>query len=78
MSESLKDLRLMSDEQLIEKHDELARHTQVGTQHYLNELSRRDSDRATRSMVRLTWAITIMTIVVMLATIANVLVFIYR
>lgn len=72
MSESLRELRLLSDDELIKRHDEHAQHTQVGINHYLAELSRRDLDRQTQAMLRYTWWITIMTGVMLLLTLINV------
>lgn len=78
MAESLKELRSLSNDELIKNHDELAKQTVVGTRHYLNELYRRDTDRATRTIVRLTWSIAGMTVIVTLATIAMLLSVFYR
>ena len=72
MAESIEDLRNLPDEEVIRRHDEylqIAR-TSYGTQHYLNELARRDAvrqgermERLTVSINRLTWAVTIATII---------------
>ena len=51
MSESFSELRALTDEQLIEKHDQRAKTTTVGTQHYLDELNRRHQDRQTEAML---------------------------
>ena len=72
MSESLERLRTMTTEELVTKHDQLASHTAVGTAHYLAEISRRDDHAKTDAVLRLTRWITIMTLVVTAATIANV------
>jgi hypothetical protein len=68
MSLKIGDLRTKSDEDLIEAHDRLSEHTIVGTDYYLQELSRRESVRQTKAMVvltrtihRLTWVIAILT-----------------
>ena len=58
-AKDLKSLRAMPDAALIEAHDALLRqrrHT-VGPPNYLTELARRDADRQTRTMVRLTWVV---------------------
>lgn len=39
---TIRELRALSKDDLIERHDRLARNTQVGTGHYLQELYRRD------------------------------------
>ena len=45
MSESFEELQNMSEEELIKQHDERAKHTVVGTQHYQDELARREAIR---------------------------------
>jgi len=44
--------------------------------YYLNELARRESARQQATMIRLTYAIAAMTLVVTIATIVNLIVFI--
>jgi heme exporter protein D len=75
MAESLEQLRAMSIKDLIHNHDELAKHTVVGTKHYLDEIHRRDTEKATGTMVVLTWSIAAMTLIMMAATIVNILIF---
>lgn len=77
MSETLKELRSLSDEELVTRHDGLARGTQVGVQHYLSELARRDHDRQTKAILRYTVWITIMTVIITIATVLNVFLFLY-
>lgn len=72
MSEPLRELRSLSDDELIRRHDQHAASTQIGINHYLAELSRRDLDRQTQAMLRYTWWITIMTGVMLLCTIINI------
>lgn len=74
MSEPLKELRALSDEEVIARHDKLAEQTVVGTLHYLNEIARRDQDRQTQAMLRYTQWITYMTIIMTIATILNLIV----
>lgn len=45
MARSLKELKSMSDDDLVLSHDRLAEHTQEGIQYYLAELDRRDQNR---------------------------------
>ena len=71
MSETIAKLREMSEAELIRLHDEHASHTVVGTAHYLAELSRRDQQRANAEMLRHTRAMTLMTIVITIATIIS-------
>ena len=72
MSESLKQLRSMSMEELITKHDRVASHGAVTVGHYLSEISRRDNQTLSDRMLRLTRWITVLTIVMTIATIVNV------
>lgn len=74
MSETLAELRALSDDELVGRHDQLAKHTVVGTNHYLQELTRRDQDRQTQAMLRHTRWVTVMTGVITIATIVNVVV----
>lgn len=72
MSYSYKELRQVSDEELIRQHDAAAQHTAVGTAYYQEELARRDAQRVNDSMLKCTKWITVMTAVMLLATIINV------
>ena len=67
-------LRGMSDDELIQEHDEVAKGSMVGVNYYLDELARREQDRATNAMLKYTRWITIMTIIMTIATIVNVMV----
>ena len=69
---SLSDLQNRSDEELVALHDGQAKTTVVGIQYYLDELSRRYQERQTKAMVRFTKWITVMTVVITVATLANV------
>ena len=73
MSETLECLRSMTETDLIKKHDQQASHTQVGVNLYLQELERRDNEKIAKSMLSYTKWITLMTLVVLLATIANLI-----
>jgi hypothetical protein len=75
------ELRAMSDEELVARLDDLARGTQVGTQFYLHELRRRETDRQTAAMLgltntirRLTWVIPVLTVVLTVLTAVSLLV----
>jgi len=74
MSETLRDLRALSDDDLVKRYDELAKNTVVGTNHYLQELTRRDQNRQTQAMLRYTRWVAIMTGVITIATVVNVVV----
>lgn len=56
MSYTIAALRAASDEQLIEEHDQHARHTIVGTAYYMDELERRSRERATEAAQQLALA----------------------
>jgi hypothetical protein len=75
------ELRAMSDQELVARLDDLARGTQVGTQFYLHELPRRETDRQTAAMLgltntirRLTWVIAVLTVVPTVLTAVSLLV----
>jgi hypothetical protein len=74
-------LRAMSDEELVAQLDRIAEHTQVGSQFYLDELRRRETDRQTAAMLRftntirrLTWVIAVLTVVLTMLTAVSLLV----
>jgi len=71
----------MSDEELVAQLDRIAQHTQVGSQFYLDELRRRETDRQTAAMLqftntirRLTWVIAVLTVVLTVLTAVSLLV----
>jgi len=72
MSESLKDLRALPYDELIERHDDQAQSTQVDVNHYLSEIARRDQEKKTNRMLSFTRWITIMTVAIMIFTLVNV------
>jgi hypothetical protein len=73
MAETIAELRNLTDEEIIRRHDENAIHTIVGTQHYLDELARRDAVRQGERMEKLTGSIDWLTRVITVATIVGVL-----
>lgn len=78
MSEPLQELRALSDEELVRRHDQRAKHTVVGVNHYLAELARRDQDRQTSAMLQYTQQIKRLTVVVTAATVLNAVVFAWQ
>jgi hypothetical protein len=81
MHPSVAELREMNDEELVTRLDTLAESTQVGTQFYLDELRRRETDRQTEAMLRLTntlrrltWAIVVLTVILTVLTAVSLLV----
>lgn len=80
MAESISELRQMTDEELIRHHDKLTGNTVVRTAHNLQELARWDavrqgnrSEGLTQTMTRLTWIITIRSVINVTATVVAVL-----
>jgi hypothetical protein len=74
-------LRAMNDEELVARLDIIATSTQVGTQFYLDELRRRETDRQTAAMLRftdtirrLTWVVAVLTIVLTILTAVSLVV----
>lgn len=74
MSETIAQLRNLSDERLIEKHDAQAAHAGVSINHYLQELYRRDQKQVADTMLKYTRWITAMTFIITAATIVSVVV----
>ena len=77
MAETITQLRELSDADLILRHDELAKSTQVGTNHYLQEIYRRDQNRVAEAMLSYTRGITAMTVIITVATVINVAVLVW-
>jgi hypothetical protein len=71
MAESIAQLRALSDSELMQKHDDLAVSTQVGINHYLQELYRRDQNRVADAMLRYTRWLTAMTAIMTAMTVIN-------
>lgn len=72
MSETVAELRALTEGELIERHDHHAKTTVVGTQHYWGELNRRNQERQTEVMLGFTRWITRMTMAITIATLVNV------
>lgn len=79
---SIAELRKLSDEEIIDKHDEIANSDSFPTgtkldlvKFYIEELFRRSSERQTKSIVGLTKMIAAMTFMMTAATIINVIIF---
>lgn len=49
MIRTIKELRAVSDEELIKEHDKKAENTSIGTQYYIDELDRRSRDRSQKA-----------------------------
>jgi len=64
----------MTDDQLIETHDDLAKNTVVGTQHFLDEIARREQAKQTEAILSYTRWMTWLTVIITVATIVNVII----
>ena len=70
---SVQELRQLSDEFLIKKHDRLVKGRRIDNgDYFLNELYRRQQERHTAGILRLTKCIAVMTAAVLVATLVNV------
>ena len=74
MSMKLAELRSLSDAELEDKYDQAASHTGVGLNYYSEELARRSNERSNRIMLKYTAMITVMTAVMLIATLVNVVI----
>jgi hypothetical protein len=66
------DLAKITDEELIELYDEVAKHTVVGISYYMEEIMRRRADKSDKLMLKYTKWITLMTAVIFILTVVNV------
>ena len=73
MSQSIEELRKLSDDDVIALHDRVAQNTQVGVQFYLDEINRREQNKQTDLMVKYTKQILQLTIMVAVLTVINVI-----
>jgi hypothetical protein len=72
MAESLKELRGLSDKQLIEEHDNCAASTSSHIHFYLEEIKRRDQNRQTETIIKYTRIMMWLTVFIAILTVANV------
>lgn len=68
---SIAELQKLSDSDLVARHDVAAATTQAGVAYYLDEMARRDSTRREALLIRLTWAIFLLTAVNVAAVIIS-------
>lgn len=71
-AKTISELRGLSDGDLIEQHDALANHTQVGVDYYLSELNRRVANRQGRRMEQLTIVIGGLTLINVAAVVVDI------
>ena len=72
MAASLAELRAMSDDEIVRQYDKQASNTGVGLNYWTEELNRRSQQRQTDSMLGLTKWITLVTVIITIATLVNV------
>lgn len=66
------DLREMKESELIELYDREAEHVQLDLNFVRTEIALKAQERQAQTIVRLTWLITVLTLVVTLATVVSV------
>lgn len=69
MAPKLADLRAKTDEEVVAIYDDVAKHTGVGLQFYLDELVRRETERTNQRLVILTDQIRLLTLATTAASI---------
>jgi len=74
MSLRLKELRKLTDKELVELYDQTANYTSVGLNYYAEELNRRSNENTNKIMIRCTIWITIMTGVMLIGTLVNIVI----
>ncbi len=72
MAHSIAELKKLTSEQIIEKHDGAAAHTMVGVQYYLDELRYREQSKITD---QIWWFTLVVTVATLVGTILSVLIF---
>ncbi|MYA78779.1 MAG: hypothetical protein F4132_00290 [Gemmatimonadetes bacterium] len=74
MAMSYSEISRLSKEELIERYDQTASNTVIGLEFLKQEIWRRDSDRLSESMVKMTKRIQWLTIAITILTVLNVVV----
>ena len=72
MAKSVAELRALTDDEVIERHDRQAQKTHIGLSYWEDELNRRYQQRHTEAMHRYTQWVALMTLIVTVATLVNV------
>ncbi|MGJ8586716.1 MAG: hypothetical protein ACSHXW_01055 [Yoonia sp.] len=78
MAISVKELKELTEADLIDRHDKAGQHTQVGVNYYLEELRSREITSYAKKMDRFTRGIFWMTLIVTIATCINVGIFVWE
>lgn len=71
MAYTIAELRALSEADLVREHDRIAQTTVLGLNYFRDELNRREQDKQTRIMVRLTWVITWLTALILVLTVLS-------
>lgn len=74
MAYTIAELRALSEADLVREHDRIAQTTVLGLNYFRDELNRREQDKQTRIMVRLTWVITWLTALILVLTVLSLVV----
>jgi len=69
----LKKLRDIPIEELIRRYDKIANNTGEGINYYLNEIARRDQEKHSKTILKYTKRIALMTLIVTISTIINII-----
>lgn len=69
---SYRELRGMSETELVELYDRKRQNVSIGLNFVRQELALRQQERQSRTIVRLTWIIAALTLVVTITTVVNV------
>ncbi|EOX1767270.1 hypothetical protein ACPDME_003489 [Vibrio cholerae] len=72
MIPTYEELKGLSREEIIERYNQIGKHTVVGTQFYLDELIRRQNEEQTNAMLKINKRMQYMTVLITILTIANV------
>ena len=75
LAPDLKKLKSMSDEEVVSTYNRLSKSTQVGTNFFMEEIRYREASKLNTQIVSMTRWITVLTVVITIATIVNVIVF---
>jgi len=73
MSQSIEQLRKLTDDEIIALHDRVANNTVVGVQFFLDEINRREQNKQTDLMVKYTKQMLWLTVFVAALTVINVI-----
>ena len=79
--ETFDEISKMTDDELIARNDDIAKHTGIGVDFYYDELHRRRMNASSARMEeltvdikRLTWAVVVLTVVSLAATVVSIVV----